>query len=497
MNRAIRRIALILGVAFAALIAQLTWIQVFSAEKLAENPANRRLLIKEYSIRRGAMVAGSDVVVAESRKTPDKLKYLRVYPQKTLFAQISGYYSILYGRYLAEQTYNDYLIGAGPQDRFAAIADDLLGRDRTGDSLILTLDPVLQKVARDALGGQKGAAVALDPETGEILAMYANPTYDPNPLSSHNLATATKAWTKLNADPLKPLISRATQERYPPGSTFKVIVTAAALEDGIRPSTTYPNPRALKLPLTNKTLPNFGGGACAGGGRISMAQALRVSCNTTFAQIGMQLGPDKLNTMAEKFGFGAAPKGFDLPAVPSCFVAIAGQGCEAADRNKPQTALSSIGQQDVRATPLQMAVIAATVANLGRVPQPHVVREIRDPSGKVVKRILLPSSDPIYSDNTASTLRDLMIQVVDRGTGRPAAVASLRGEMGGKTGTAQTGVPNEPPHVWFIAFAPGIAVAVVVENGGDLADAATGGKVAGPVARALIEAKLKQDRKPR
>jgi penicillin-binding protein A len=247
--------------------------------------------------------------------------------------------------------------------------------------------------------------------------------------------------------------------------------------------------------LTNKTLPNFGGGACRGGGRISMAQALRVSCNTTFAQIGMQLGPDKLNAMAEKFGFGTVPKGFDLPGVPSCFVAIAGDGCDVPDRNQPQTALSSIGQQDVRATPLQMAIIAATVANLGRVPQPHVVREIRDPSGKVVKRIVLPSSDPIYSDSTAMTLRDLMIDVVDNGTGRPAAVSSLRGQMGGKTGTAQTGVTNEPPHVWFIAFAPGIAVAVVVENGGDLADAATGGKVAGPVARALIEAKIKQDRK--
>lgn len=494
MNRAIRRIALILAIAFAALVGQLTWIQVFSAERLAENPANRRLLIKEYSIARGAMVAGS-TVVAESRLTSDKLKYLRVYPTKGLFAQISGYYSILYGRYSAEQSYNDYLTGTGPQDRFSAIVDDILGRDRKGDSIILTLDPVLQKVARDALGGQKGAAVALDPETGEILAMYANPTYDPNPLSSHDLPTANKAWTKLNADPLKPLISRATQERYPPGSTFKVIVTAAALEDGIRPTATYPNPRALKLPLTNKTLPNFGGGACRGGGRISMAQALRVSCNTTFAQIGMQLGPEKLNAMAEKFGFGAVPNGFDLPGVPSCIVSVAGAGCDPPALNQPQTALSSIGQQDVRATPLQMAIVAATVANLGRVPQPHVVREVRDPAGKVVKTIDLPSSDPIYSDSTAQTLRDMMIDVVDHGTGQPAAIRSLRGEMGGKTGTAQTGVEKEPPHVWFISFAPGIAVAVVVENGGDLADAATGGKVAGPVARALIEAKLRLDRR--
>jgi peptidoglycan glycosyltransferase len=491
VNRAIRRIALILGVAFAALVGQLSYLQVFSAERLSENPANRRLLIKEYSIDRGSMVAGS-VTVAESRETTDRLKFLRVYPQKALYGQITGYYSILFGRYLAEQSYNDYLIGEGPQDRFAAIVDDILGRDRKGDSIILTIDPTLQKVARDALGGQKGAAVALDPENGEILAMYANPSYDPTPLSSHDLDTVNRAWTRLNADKEKPLISRATQERYPPGSTFKVIVTAAALENGIEPSDTYPNPRELKLPQTNRTLPNFGGGACAGGGRISMARALRVSCNTTFAQIGMQLGPAKLEAMTRKFGFGGAPPGFDLPAAPSCFYAVPGAECREPLVDRPQTAISSIGQSNVRATPLEMALVTATVANLGRVPRPHVVREIRAPSGTVVKRFNPASSEPIYSDDTATTLRDLMIDVVDNGTGRPAAVRSLRGEMGGKTGTAQTGVEGEAPHVWFIAFAPGIAVAVVVENGGDLADAATGGRVAGPVARALIEAKLKQ-----
>jgi penicillin-binding protein A len=487
VNRTIRRIALALAIAFAALIAQLSYLQVFDAERLAENPANRRLLIKEYSIARGSIVAG-DLIVAESKKTNDNLKYVRVYPQRSLFGQISGYYSILFGRYTLEQSYNDYLIGAGPQDRFSAIVDDLLGRDRFGDTLKLTIDPALQKIARDKLGRQRGAAVAIDPETGEILAMYGNPSYDPNPLSSHDLDRVRSAWDKLNADPLHPLLSRATQQRYPPGSTFKVIVTA-----GIKPSTTFSNPRSLKLPLTDRTLPNFGGGACRGGGRISMRDGLRVSCNTTFAQIGMQLGPEKLDEMARKFGFGDAPAGFDLPASASCFVAIPGGACgDPRSVDKPSTAFSSIGQYNVRVTPLQMAVVAATVANLGRVPQPHVVREITDFSGAIVKRINLPPSDPIYSDETATQLKDMMINVVDNGTGRPAAIRSLRGEMGGKTGTAQTGVEGQALHVWFTAFAPGIAAAVVVENGGDLADAATGGRVAGPIARALIEAKMKE-----
>jgi peptidoglycan glycosyltransferase len=278
---------------------------------------------------------------------------------------------------------------------------------------------------------------------------------------------------------------------------MKVIVTAAALEDGIEASDRFSNPRELNLPLTNRNLPNFGGGACRGGGTISMAQGLRVSCNTTFGQIGMRVGPEKLDEMARKFGFGGPLRGFDLPSAPSCFVAVPGRPCGDPDLNAPQTAFSSIGQQDVRVTPLQMAVVAATVANGGRVPQPHVVREIQDASGRSIKRIELPPSEPIYSSETADTMRDLMIDVVDNGTGRPAAIGSLRGEMGGKTGTAQTGIEGEAPHVWFIAFAPGIAVAVVVENGGNLADAATGGKVAGPIAKALIETRIEKNSQTR
>jgi penicillin-binding protein A len=493
VNRSVRRVALAIGIAFAALIAQLAYVQVYSAERLSENPANRRLLIKEYSIERGAIVVGrgSDTeVVARSVATKDNLKFLRRYDLKGLYGQISGYYSIVFGRSGLEQSYNEYLIGAGPQDRFNAIVDDLLGRSRKGNDILLTIDPELQRIARSKLGRQRGAAAAIDPKTGEILALYATPSFDPSPLSSHNTNSVRAAWDRLNADPLKPLTSRATQERYPPGSTFKVIVAAAALEDGIEATDRFPNPRSLDLPLTNRNLPNYSGGACAGGGSISMARALRVSCNTTFGQIGMKVGPEKLDEMTRKFGFGGPIRGFDLPSAPSCFVAIPGEACGEPSLDAPTTAFSSIGQSSVRVTPLEMAVVAATVANGGRVPQPHVVREIQDSSGRLVKRIELPPSDPIYSSETADTMREMMIDVVDNGTGRPAAIPSLRGEMGGKTGTAQTGIEGQAPHVWFIAFAPGIAVAVVVENGGNLADLATGGKVAGPIAKALIEKRI-------
>ena len=490
MNRTVRRIAFMLLIAFAALVVQLTYVQVVDAERFAEHPANRRLLVKEYSIERGSILAADGTVIARSAPTDDNLKYLRAYPEETarLWGHITGYYSIVFGRAGLEQTYNQFLTGSGPQDRWENIVDDVLGRDRKGHSLLLTIDPKLQTLAERLLSRQVGALAALDPETGAVLAIYANPSFDPNPLSSHNLERVRNTWDRLNAHPAKPLLFRSTQERYPPGSTFKVLVAAAALEDGIPPTKRYPNPRALDLPLTDRTLRNFSGGACPGGSSISMAQALRVSCNTTFAQIGMDLGVEKLDEMTRKFGLGGPPAGFDLPATASCLVASPGGGCDEPALDEPQLAFSSIGQFSVRVTPLQMALVAAAVANGGDLVKPHVVREVQDFTGKVIETIAPEPDTGIFSAQTAETLRDMMIDVVDNGTGRPAAIASLRGEMGGKTGTAQTGVEGEDPHVWFIAFGPGIAVAVVVENGGDLGGDATGGRVAGPIAKALIEA---------
>jgi peptidoglycan glycosyltransferase len=488
VNRTVRRIALMLLLAFAALLIQLTYVQVVDAERFAEHPANRRLLVKEYSIERGSIVAADGTVLARSTPTDDNLKYLREYPGARLWGHFTGYYSIVFGRSGLEQTYNDFLIGAGPQDRWENIVDDILGRDRKGHTLVLTVDPKLQALAEKLLSKQIGAVAAINPENGEVLAMYANPSFDPTRLASHDLDQVRTTWDRLNGNPAKPLLFRATQERYPPGSTFKVLVAAAALEAGISPSKTYPNPRTLDLPLTDRTLKNFSGGACAGGSRISMAQALRVSCNTTFAQIGMDLGAEKLEEMTRKFGFGAPIEGFDLPSAASCLVAQPGGGCDEPTLDAPQTAFSSIGQFSVRVTPLQMALVAAAVGNGGTLVRPHVVREIQDFTGKVVQTVSPEPEGPIFSRQTADTLKDMMIDVVDNGTGRPAAITSLRGEMGGKTGTAQTGVEGENPHVWFIAFGPGIAVAVVVENGGDLGGDATGGRVAGPIARALIEA---------
>ncbi len=492
MNQSVRRLALTLGLAFTALLVQLNYDQVIAAKRFAEHPYNRRLLVKEYSQQRGDIIA-SDQVLGRSVPTADKLKYLRQYPLGALAAEITGYYSLVYGGAGLERSFNGFLAGNKPK-QVRSIVDDLLGREQKGNSLILTLDLELQRLAAKMLGKQRGAVAALDPVTGAVLALYSSPSYDPNVLSSHDTGAIRRSWAAYNKDDLHPLVSRAFQERYPPGSTFKLVVSAAALEAGIKPTDTFPNPRALDLPLTDRTLPNFGGGACRGGGaQISFEAALRVSCNTTFAQIGMKIGAPRLAAMAERFGFGRPPE-FDLPAIASCIRTDPGGGCGEPKLDAPQTALSSIGQFDVRVTPLQMAMVVGAIANGGRLVRPHLVKQIQDFAGREIETRTFGGSQPIFSAETAANLRRMMIDVVRIGTGRSAQIPGV--EVGGKTGTAETGSPNKPPHAWFVSFAPGIAVAVVVENGGDLGDDATGGKVAAPIAKALMQAVVKRGAQP-
>ncbi|MGH2829719.1 MAG: peptidoglycan D,D-transpeptidase FtsI family protein, partial [Actinomycetota bacterium] len=435
MNRSVRRVAFAIGCAFFALLVQLNYDQVFASRRFAEHPANRRLLVKEYSTQRGDIIA-SGAVIGRSVATDDKLKYLRNYPLGSLTAEITGFYSLVFGGAGLERAFNPFLAGRKPVE-VESLVDDLLGRDRKGNSLVLTLDLEMQRIAQRMLGRQRGAVAALDPATGAVLALSSNPTYDPNALSSHNTGSIRRSWDFYNADPLRPLVARSFQERYPPGSTFKILVSAAALEAGVRPEELFPNPIQLDLPLTNRNLGNFGGRACRSpdGSRISFADGLRVSCNTTFAQIGMRIGQQRLAQMAGRFGFGRQPE-FDLPAVASCLRA-ATRGCDTQPLDAPQTALSSIGQFSVRVSPLQMAMVTAAVANGGTLVRPHLVREVQDFSGNTVVERTFRGEGPIFSATTAATLKQMMIDVVERGTGRSARIAGV--QIGGKTGTAETG----------------------------------------------------------
>jgi penicillin-binding protein A len=486
MERQIRVVASGFLILFGLLGLSINYIQVIASSDLANNPANKRLLIQEYDVQRGQILAADRrTVIATSEETEGALKYLRRYPQGRLYAHMSGYYSFVFGRAELEQSYNDLLSGRAPEVALQTFVDEVLGRDRRGASLVLTIDPRLQQTAAESLGDRPGAVAAVNPQTGEVLALVANPSFDPNVLSSHNGKTIRSAWKRLNEDPDKPLLSAATDDFFPPGSTFKIVVAAAALKNGITPDTTFPNPPELDLPQTTRTLQNFGGDHCLGGAsEITLAQALEVSCNVVFAGIGLELGAEKLVEQARAFGF-AGDIDFDIPFQEGNF-----PPAEAFAQDLPGVAFSAIGQKDVRTNVLHMALIAGAIGNGGVMMEPKLVQEVRDPTGRIVRRLSPQAFGEPMSPQNADALTRMMQAVVESGTGTAAQISGVA--VAGKTGTAQN--PGGDPHAWFVSFAPAeqptIAVAVVVLNGGDLGSEATGGAVAAPIARTVMEEAL-------
>lgn len=484
MDRQIRRLTLAFLALFVLLFAQVNYLQVFAADRLATNDANQRYLLQEYSVQRGKILARDKrTVLAFSRRTNDLYRYLRVYPQGALYAQLTGFYSIIFGRSGLEASQNQWLSGRAPELLPQNLVDEILGRPKAGATIVTTLDPRLQTAARRALGSTQGAVVALDPSTGDVLAMVANPSYDPNPLASHNPRSARSAQGRLLRDPSKPLLSRAFQEVFAPGSTFKLVTTAAALEAGMRPNTLFANPPALDLPQTTHDLHNFGGEHCYGGApQITVAQALQVSCNVVFGEVGLRVGADRLSAMAEAFGFNEQ--------VPFALPFAEGQLPPESVESPPALAFSAIGQQSVVANPLHMALVAGTVANGGVMMAPRLVTEVRDPSGRVVETFEPTEYGRPMSPQSASELTSMMVSVVQAGTGTAAQLENA--QVAGKTGTAQNA--TGAPHAWFVCFAPAqnprIAVAVLVLGGGNLGSEATGGHVAAPIARAVLQAAL-------
>jgi peptidoglycan glycosyltransferase len=494
VERQIRRLGAGLLVLFLLLFAQVNYLQVFAADRLRENPANAtRQLRAEYSVNRGRILANDGrTVLASSRPSSGALKYQRRYPQGPRYAHVTGFYSFIFGRAELEQSFNSYLAGDAPELLPQTLTDMILGRDRRGASIVTTLDPEIQAAAEQAAAAESGdvAIAAVDPATGEVLALVAEPTYDPNRLSAQDGREVRRAWEELNAGPDKPMVSRASDELFPPGSTFKLLTAAAALENGFGPTSVWPNPRELDLPLTVETIQNFGGSHCAGGAaQITLAQALQISCNVTFGEIGLELGADLLAEQAYRFGFTPEPgQGipFDIPWVTGVFPAP-----ETFEERTPAIAVSAIGQQDVRTNPLHMALVAAAIANEGVMMRPRLVTEVRDPSGRVIAEFGPEEFSRALSPANAAALTDMMVSVVSAGTGTAAQIPGV--EVAGKTGTAQH-AEGQPPHAWFTAFAPAnvprVAVAVIVLNGGNLGSEATGGRVAAPIARAVMEAAL-------
>ncbi len=481
MERQIRRVGLALIVLFLLVFAQLNYVQIFDANDIANNQANVRALIKQYSVKRGSIVTTDGVEIAQSVATKGKYKFERTYPEGELYGHITGFLSVLYGRSRIEAAYDDQLLGEGGVLSMQDIQDRLLGAGTRGDDVVLTIDSRLQEAAKQALGNNVGAIVALDPTTGGVRAMYSSPSYDPSPLASFDSDVATSHWGSLKPEsPTSPLISGATSQGFPPGSTFKVLTAAAALESGrYKSDTQFDDPDQIELPLTDQTLTNYSKRSCTGTGKIDLFTALKISCDTTFAKIGLQI-PGEIFEMAEKMGFNQTIP-LDIGTAASSFPDVP-------DDQAPLRAYAGIGQGDVVATPLQMAMVAATVANGGVVPKPHLLEKVIDASAGVVAEPGPESLGEAMSADTASQVKDMMVAVVDDGTGANAQIAGVK--VAGKTGTAQS-AEGADPHAWFISFAPAdnpqLVVAVFVQNGGSFGAEATGGLVAAPMAKQILE----------
>lgn len=483
MDRSIRRLGGFMILLFCALFVQLNYIQVFRADDLNIKTGNNRPVDQAFSKPRGTIATADGVLLARSVPSNDRFQFQREYPEGERYAALTGYFNYVRGATGLERAYNTELSGKTAKQQVRSVGDLFVDTDRTGN-LKLSVRSDIQAVAKSALGEFQGTVVALDPRSGEVLALYSNPSFDPNLLANHDVDESEAAYNLLEAAPGNPMLAKAYREIYPPGSTFKVVTGATGVETGGVTTTepVYPTVRSITPPDTTRPLRNFGNSLCGG----TLFTILAKSCNTSFAQMGMDLGGDKMVAGAEGFGFNSTPP-FDLPAVPSRFKT---------DFTQDQAALaqSSIGQNETAATPLQMALVAAGIANGGEIMEPHVVSEIRDGEGDLVKRYEPTLWKRATSPQTAQTMREGMVGVVQNGSATRLQIPNV--EVGAKTGTAQFG-PSEPlrSHAWVIAWAavPGqeasIAVAVIVENQ-DGASESTGGRLAAPIAKQVIEQSL-------
>ena len=471
MNPPLRKAGVVILVLFGLLFANLNWVQGYKADQYRTSDYNARVQVAEYEKARGVIEAGGQGL-AESKATDGTLKYLRVYPEKQVYAPVLGFKPVNGAATGIERSEDEFLAGTSAKLFADRISDMFTGNNTSGGNVLLSIKPKAQEVAYKELvhnerGVDKGAAVAIDPRTGAIQAMVSMPSFDPNPLVSHDKKAAQAAYDKLNKDKDQPLLNRAVSETLPPGSTFKTIITAAALQNGYNEDTEIP--AGAVYTHNGAVIRNAEDEVCPTG-TVSLKLALVQSCNTGFAQLGVKLGADKVKKTAQAFGFeqtdltvGDLEDG-GLAVAPSHTGAIAN-----ADGSTDEGALaqSSIGQRDVRMTTLQGALIAATVANGGRQMRPYLVSQLLSPDRRPVYTVNPQTLRTPISGSVASTMQDMMEGVVESGTGQRAAISNMK--VGGKTGTAQN-AEGANPHGWFIGFAFNSkgeavsAVCVMLEN---------------------------------
>jgi peptidoglycan glycosyltransferase len=470
VNQPIRALAVTVMVMFFALLANLTYSTVMRQADLNENNQNRRVTDARFAQDRGAIMVGN-TPIAESKPVKDRFKYQREYSNGLLYAPITGFYSYVYGSSGLESSQSSFLSGSTDFQVLEQLLKSAAGQSPKGATVETTLNAKAQQAAWKALDGRKGAVVALDYTTGAVRVLVTSPSYDPAELATHDLEASQDAWKKLNADEDKPMSNRATRERYAPGSTFKLITAAAALENGYSADSEI-DASSYKLPGSSKVI----GGSC-GGSKITIAQALRVSCNPGFARLGAELGADVLKETTSAFGF---DQRFltEIGSVTSNFPE---------DIDSAQTAMSAIGEYEVAATPLQMAMVAATIANDGKVMQPYLVERVLSADLAVIHEARPSQAGIAVSQSTATQLRQMMVSVVESGTGYRAQIKGV--EVGGKTGTAKTD-GERLPYAWFVAYAKeyNSAVAVFIEDANISVSEVAGGRVSAPVAKAVLEA---------
>jgi peptidoglycan glycosyltransferase len=483
MNRPIRALAVACLVLFLALLVNVNYVQFVQADSLNAKNGNKRVINEEFSRDRGPILVDGEPV-AESVPSDDEYKYQRTYRDGKLYAPVTGYFSYIYGRGGVEYSQNPVLSGSDNRLFVSRVVDVLANKQPKGGSVETTIDPLAQQAASTGLERlgptTRGAAIALRPSTGEILAMVSQPSYDPALLASHNFDSVERSWAKLINDKNQPMINRTTQQTLPPGSTFKLVTAAAALEKlNLEPQDMVQAGRTLTFPGITYTLGNHDNGNC-GGNRVTFERAMNVSCNVAFGALAGEVGEEALADQARAFGFGTDPLS-GIPSGPSRF--------PTGDLEPPQLAQSGIGQFEVAATPLQMAMVAAAVGNGGEVMRPYLVKTVRAPNLRVLEETQPESLGQAMSPANASRLTQMLVSTVTKGTAASARIGGV--DVAGKTGTAQS-TADRPPYAWFVSYAPAdnpqVAVAVVVESSDTARSEIAGGRLAGPIARAVMQA---------
>jgi peptidoglycan glycosyltransferase len=487
MNASLRRISVTVMALIVLLLFNATLTQVFTADGLRADPRNQRVLLDEYARQRGQITAGGQLL-AYSVATDSRFRFLRVYPNAPAYAPVTGFYSLRYSSTGLERAEDPLLNGSDQRLFGRRLADFFTGRDPRGGNVDTTINPRIQQTGWDAMqqgcnGPCKGAVVALEPSTGKILALVSSPSYDPNLLASHNPEEQSQTWQHLRDDPSSPMTNRAISETYPPGSTFKVITTAAALQTGATEDEQLTAAPTIPLPDSTATVENYGGTPCISAETVSLREAFARSCNTAFVQLGLLTGTDALRGTAQSFGLDAVPDPVPLQVAESTVGPIP---------DAAALGMSSIGQKDVALTPLENALVAATIANAGITMQPYLVDSLQGPDLANISTTAPHEQRRAVSPQVAAKLTELMVGA-EQVTQQKGAIPGV--QIASKTGTAEHGTDprNTPPHAWYIAFAPAqtpkVAVAVLVEDGADRLSA-TGGALAAPIGRAVIEAAL-------